>query len=112
MTLFTLNEQGCSDTTSILYTLLFKALCPQCFCPGRYSTADKDMEAVGQNLTTYHCQVYNSHGALIWESKQLDERITGGVLGWNLQGHPVQRDVCLEKSRPSSAMAPSGIIRM
>jgi hypothetical protein len=53
---------------------------------------------VGINLATYHCQVYNSHGALIWESKQLDEKGSPSE-AWDgtCKGHPVQQDIYVWK---------------
>ncbi|MBK7031468.1 MAG: gliding motility-associated C-terminal domain-containing protein [Bacteroidales bacterium] len=99
VTLVTLNEQGCSDTTSMLYTLLFKGLyVPNAFAPGGTLQQTRIWKPVGQNLATYHCQVYNSHGALIWESKQLDER-GSPVESWDgtYKGHPVQQDVYVWK---------------
>ncbi|MBK7031274.1 MAG: PKD domain-containing protein [Bacteroidales bacterium] len=99
VTLVTLNEQGCSDTTSILYTLLFKGLyVPNAFAPGGTLQQTRIWKPVGQNLATYHCQVYNSHGAMIWESKQLDER-GSPVESWDgtYKGHPVQQDVYVWK---------------
>jgi len=99
VTLVTLNEQGCSDTTSMEYTLLFKGLyVPNAFSPTGPVQQTRLWKPVGINLATYHCQVYNAHGALIWESKQLDEKGSPAE-AWDgtYKGHPVQQDIYVWK---------------
>jgi len=99
ITLVTLNEQGCSDTTSMDYHLMFKGLwVPNAFAPTGPVQQTRLWKPVGVNLATYHCQVYNSHGALIWESKQLDEQ-GAPAQGWDgtYKDHPVQQDVYVWK---------------
>jgi PKD repeat protein len=99
VTLITLNEQGCSDTVSMQYTMLFKGLyVPNAFAPGGPIQATRLWKPAGINLATYHCQIYNSFGAMIWESKQLDEK-GSPVETWDgtYKDHPCQQDVYIWK---------------
>ena len=99
VTLVTLNEQGCSDTLTMQYSLLFKGLyVPNAFAPGGTLQQTRYWKPVGVNLATYHCQVYNTHGALIWESKKLDEN-GAPMEAWDgtYKDHPVQQDVYVWK---------------
>jgi hypothetical protein len=81
--LITKSDQGCYDTTSIVYELLFKGLyVPNAFAPEGTQQATRIWKPVGVNLKTYSCEIYNSYGALIWSSTKLDA--TGAPLeGWD-----------------------------
>jgi PKD repeat protein len=99
VTLVTLNEQGCSDTVSMPYTMLYKGLwVPTAFAPGGTLPQLRMWKPVGQNLAIYRCEVYNSHGVMIWHSQKLDER--GSPMEYwdgTYKGHPVQEDVYVWK---------------
>jgi PKD repeat protein len=99
VTLVTLNDQGCSDTTTLQYTMLYKGLwVPNAFAPGGTVQATRLWKPAGVNLATYHCQVFNSWGAIIWETKLLDEK-GSPVQSWDgtYKGSPVQQDVYIWK---------------
>ncbi|MBK7211848.1 MAG: PKD domain-containing protein [Bacteroidales bacterium] len=99
ITLITLNEDGCSDTATMQYNMLFKGLwVPNAFAPGGTWQQTRLWKPVGVNLASYSCQVYNSHGMLIWESKLLDDKGAPSEY-WDgtFKGHPVQQDVYVWK---------------
>jgi PKD repeat protein len=99
VTLVTLNDQGCSDTTSMQYTMLYKGLwVPNAFAPGGTVQATREWKPAGINLATYKCQVFNSWGAVIWESSMLDDK-GSPTQAWDgtYKGHPVQEDVYIWK---------------
>jgi PKD repeat protein len=95
VTLVTLNKEGCSDTSSMQFNMLYKGLwVPNAFAPTGPVQATREWKPAGINLATYHCQVYNSWGAMVWESKLLDEK--GSPLeSWDgtYKDHPVQEGV-------------------
>ncbi|MCK4638679.1 MAG: gliding motility-associated C-terminal domain-containing protein, partial [Bacteroidales bacterium] len=72
--LISFNEFDCTDTLIYDYSLLFKGL----FVPNAFSPTDLDAEVrifkpKGINLLTYHIQIFNSWGNIIWESTKIDE---------------------------------------
>ncbi|MGV1006539.1 MAG: PKD domain-containing protein, partial [Candidatus Nanopelagicales bacterium] len=99
ITLVTLNEEGCSDTASMQYTMIYKGLwVPNAFAPGGTVQATREWRPAGINLATYHCEVYNRWGALVWETKLLDEK--GSPLEWwdgTFMDHPVQQGIYIWK---------------
>jgi PKD repeat protein len=73
ITLVAWNKYNCPDTSSKEYKLLFKGLyVPNAFSPGNPHEEVRLFRPVGVNLVSYHVAVYNSYGALIWESDRLD----------------------------------------
>ncbi|MBK7031639.1 MAG: hypothetical protein IPH45_21710 [Bacteroidales bacterium] len=71
----TLNEDGCSDTATMQYNMLFKGLwVPNAFAPGGNMAADKALEACGVNLASYSCQVYTPTVCSSGNPKLLDDK--------------------------------------
>ena len=83
ITLITINDYGCSDTTTYLYEMLFKGLyVPNAFAPTSGVPEVSLFKPVGINLREYHIQVFSTWGHLLWESKLLDDK-GRPVEGWN-----------------------------
>ena len=75
--LVSVSDEGCHDTASIVYKMLFKGLyVPNAFAPGGTMLATKFWLPVGVNLASYHAQIFNRLGMMLWESTQLDEKGT------------------------------------
>jgi PKD repeat protein len=73
--LVSVSENGCHDTASITYEMIFKGLwVPNAFAPGGTIQATRFWKPVGVNLASYNVEVYNSYGALLWKSSKLDEK--------------------------------------
>ena len=95
------NTFNCPDTTVKEYKLLVKGLyVPNAFAPGGPQAGVRLFKPVGINLASYHVEVYNSHGNLIWESKLLDEKGSPSE-GWDgsYKGNLLQQDVYVWKIR-------------
>jgi PKD repeat protein len=99
ISLVTLNELGCADTSNMLFTMLYKGLwVPNAFAPGGMQQATRLWKPAGVNLASYKCEVFNSFGALLWKSTLLDE--TGApVEAWDgaYKNSPCQQDVYIWK---------------
>ncbi len=99
--LVTVNKEGCHDTATISYDMLFKGLyVPNAFAPGGTVQATRYWKPVGINLASYRAEVYNSYGALLWSSTKLDEegRPTESWDG-TFNQKPSQQDVYVWKIR-------------
>ncbi len=73
--LVSVSENGCHDTATITYEMIFKGLwVPNAFAPGGTIQATRYWKPVGVNLASYNVEVYNSYGALLWKSSKLDEK--------------------------------------
>ena len=99
ITLVSLNEQGCADTTSENFVMLYKGLwVPNAFAPGGLQQATRNWKPAGVNLATYRCEIFNSFGALLWKSTLLDEN-GSPVESWDgtYKFNPVQQDVYIWK---------------
>ena len=97
--LVTVSALGCHDTALMTYDLMFKGLyVPNAFAPGGTVQATRVWRPSGVNLATYHAQVYNSHGMLLWSSALLDEKGTP-TESWDgtYKYMPCQQDVYLWK---------------
>jgi gliding motility-associated-like protein len=81
--LISLNTFGCSDTTYYEYQILFRGLfVPNAFAPTSGNIGVRLFKPVGINLKTYHIQVFDTWGHLVWESNKLDS--SGAPLeGWD-----------------------------
>ena len=77
------NTFGCTDTTYYEYKILFRGLfVPNAFAPTSGNMAVRLFKPVGINLKTYHMQVFDTWGHLMWESNKLDNN--GAPLeGWD-----------------------------
>jgi large repetitive protein len=97
--LVAVNDQGCADTASMLYRMMFKGLwIPNAMAPSGPVEETRLWKPVGVNLASYKAEVYNSFGALLWSSTALD---TNGVPteGWDgtYKEAPCQQDVYVWK---------------
>jgi gliding motility-associated-like protein len=73
--LISLNQFGCSDTTSYTYELLFKGLyVPNAFSPSGTNLGVRLFQPVGINLKQYHVMVFDMWGHMLWESNKLDDK--------------------------------------
>ena len=73
--LVSVSPEGCHDTATITYEMMFKGLyVPNAFAPGGTVQATRIWKPVGVNLASYTVEVYNSHGMLLWKSSLLDEQ--------------------------------------
>jgi len=81
--LISTNSFGCTDTTFYSYKVLFRGLyVPNAFAPESGNIAVRLFKPVGINLKTYHVQVFDTWGHLLWESNKLDN--DGAPLeGWD-----------------------------
>ncbi|TRZ75590.1 MAG: PKD domain-containing protein, partial [Bacteroidetes bacterium] len=71
--LISTNTFGCTDTTYYDYKILFRGLfVPNAFAPTSGNMAVRLFKPVGINLKTYHIQVFDTWGHLMWESSKLD----------------------------------------
>jgi hypothetical protein len=97
--LVSVSKEGCHDTASIEYKMLFKGLyVPNAFAPGGTIQETRAWLPVGVNLASYHAQVYNRQGMMLWESSQLDDKGTPSE-SWdgNYKGKPCQQGVYVWK---------------
>jgi PKD repeat protein len=93
--LISVNEFGCQDTALIDYEMMFKGLyVPNAFAPGGTIQQVQLWKPVGVNLASYRAEVYNSHGVLLWNSSEIDEK-GRPTQGWDgsFNGKPCQQDV-------------------
>jgi large repetitive protein len=73
ITLISLNQFNCTDTTYYKYKVLFKGLyIPNAFSPTNTNLAVRLFKPVGKNMKQYNIQVYDSWGHMVWESNKLD----------------------------------------
>jgi len=93
------NEQKCSDTISMSYNLMYKGL----YVPNAFSPEDLNPEVAvfrpkGINLKSYHIEIYNRWGKLLWESDKLDTN-NSPAESWDgtFNGKPQPRDVYVWK---------------
>ena len=97
--LVAVGADGCQDTSSITYELMFKGLyVPNAFAPGGTIQPTRIWKPVGVNLATYSAEIYNSHGMMLWSSTLLDD--TGAPAeSWDgtFNGKPCQQDVYVWK---------------
>ncbi|MCX6281325.1 MAG: PKD domain-containing protein [Bacteroidetes bacterium] len=71
--LISTNQFGCADTTYYQYKILFRGLfVPNAFAPSSGNMAVRLFKPVGMNLKTYHIQVFDTWGHMLWESNKLD----------------------------------------
>lgn len=97
--LLTWNDQNCTDTISMTYNLMFKGL----FVPNAFSPDDINPEVAvfrprGMNLKTYHIEIYDRWGNLIWKSDKIDN--TGSPSeSWDgtFNGQPLKQDAYIWK---------------
>jgi hypothetical protein len=97
--LVSVSEQGCHDTAMITYDMIFKGLyVPNAFAPGSPIQATRIWKPVGVNLASYKAEVYNSYGALLWESDLLDDK-GAPAESWDgtFNDKPCQQDVYVWK---------------
>jgi len=96
ITLIAYGENGCPDTTSVEYEMMFKTLyVPNAFIPGNLGWTYEDGRFIvkGVNLSRYRIQVFDAWGDLIWESDALiDGRPAASWNGRN-EGNP-NLDLC------------------
>jgi hypothetical protein len=72
--LISINEEGCHDTATVMYKMLFKGLfVPNTMAPTGSVQATRYWKPAGVNLASYRAEVYNRSGILLWSSTQLDE---------------------------------------
>jgi PKD repeat protein len=97
--LVSVSDQGCHDTTTITYEMMFKGLyVPNAFAPGGTIQATRIWKPVGVNLASYTVEIYNSHGMLLWKSSLLDEH-GAPAESWDgtYNDKPCQQDVYVWK---------------
>jgi gliding motility-associated-like protein len=76
------NQYGCTDTTYYLYEILFRGLyVPNAFAPTSGNMGVRLFKPVGMNLKTYHVEVFDQWGHLMWESTKLDNGVP--MEGWD-----------------------------
>jgi len=74
ITLIAYNDEGCPDSVSIEYELMFKTLyVPNAFAPGNLGWNYEEGRFIvkGVNLYRYHLYIYDAWGDLIWETDAL-----------------------------------------
>ena len=88
ITLIAYNSDGCSDTATYEYELMFKTLyVPNAFAPGNLGWEYEDGRFIvkGVNLYRYRIEVYDAWGNQVWES---DALIDGKpAASWNGRNH-------------------------
>ena len=73
--LISYSEFKCTDTLEMMYKLTFKGLyVPNAFSPTNPGSETLLFKPVGMNIKTYHVEVYDSWGNLMWSSSKLDEK--------------------------------------
>jgi hypothetical protein len=98
--LVTWNEFFCPDTATVADSLLFKGLfVPNAFSPGNPHAEVRQFKPAGMNLKSYHLQVYDVRGNLLWETTELDEDTGSPTEGWdgNYDGQPLPQGVYVWK---------------
>jgi gliding motility-associated-like protein len=74
ISLISLNQFDCTDTTYYKYELLFKGLyIPNAFSPSGNTLGIRLFQPTGVNLKQYEVSVFDIWGHLLWESSELDE---------------------------------------
>lgn len=99
-TLYTYNQFGCIDSISKSFFVFKRSLwVPNAFAPdfGGGNELVKIWKPIGIGLRTYHAQIFNTWGELLWESTELIE--TQPAEGWNGTYHDnmCQQDVYVWK---------------
>lgn len=97
--LLTWNDQNCTDTISMSYNLMFKGL----YVPNAFSPDDIDPEVAvfrpkGMNLKSYHIEIYDRWGNLLWKSDKIDDK-GSPTESWDgtFKGQPLQQDAYVWK---------------
>ena len=96
ITLIAYNEDGCSDTTTFEYEMMFKTLyVPNAFAPGNLGWEYEDGRFIikGVNLYRYRIEVYDAWGNLIWESDALIDGKPAASWNGRNKGNP-NLDLC------------------
>ena len=99
ITLIAFNENGCSDTTTYEYEMMFKSIyVPNAFVPGNLGWNYEDGRFIvkGVNLYRYRIEVYDAWGDLIWESDAL------------IDGRPAASWNGRNKGNPNLELCPAG----
>ncbi len=74
ISLVSINDFNCSDTTFYKHEVLFKGLyVPNAFSPTNTNPSIRIFKPIGTNLKQYDIQVYDSWGHLVWESNKIDK---------------------------------------
>jgi PKD repeat protein len=99
ISLVTLNQYGCFDTTEVIYPVTFKGLfVPNAFAPEHPDPGVNLFLPKGIGLLDYTIQVYDTWGNLIWQSTELDEsKPSEGWDGRNENGELYPQDVYVWK---------------
>jgi gliding motility-associated-like protein len=72
--LLTWNDQNCSDTISMSYDLMYKGLyVPNAFSPDDINPEVAVFRPKGMNLKSYHIEIYDRWGNMLWKSDKLDD---------------------------------------
>jgi len=93
--LVTWNDLNCTDTTQMNYEFMVKGLyIPNAFSPTNPHEEVQLFKPVGINIETYHIEVYDRWGNLLWHSEALDD-LGRPAEGWNgkYNGELVQEGV-------------------
>lgn len=99
VTLITKNDYGCQDSLSKTHEVFFKGLfIPNAFAPSHINSEIGTFKAVGIGLLTYHLEVYDTYGNLIWQTDKIAD--TKPLEGWDgsYQGTPLHQDVYIWKA--------------
>ena len=73
--LTTWSENGCTDTTSMSYDLMYKGLyVPNAFNPGNIDPEVAIFKPKGTNLMEYNIGIYDQWGNMLWSSDKLDSK--------------------------------------
>ncbi len=94
------NSFGCSDTAFQTFLVIKKALyVPNALQPDFQGNTElvKVWKPIGDGLLSYHAQVFDKWGALIWESEALSEWQPVDSWDGTYMGKPCQQDVYVWK---------------
>jgi len=94
------NEFNCPDTMRVVDSMLFKGLfVPNAFSPNNPHGEVQRFKPAGINLETYHMQVYDVKGNLLWETRELDDE-GSPAQGWDgtYDGAPLPQGVYVWKA--------------
>jgi PKD repeat protein len=94
------NSAGCSDTVNqkVLVEYFQGLFVPNAFIPGSSFGEAAIFKPKGKSLRTYHIQIFNTWGTLLWESTALDANGSPAEF-WDgtYQGIPCQQDAYVWK---------------
>ncbi|MCF8365760.1 MAG: PKD domain-containing protein [Bacteroidales bacterium] len=99
ITLITTNDYGCQDSMSVSHEVFFKGLfIPNAFTPNNLTSEISTFKAVGIGLYSFHLEIYDTYGNLIWQTDKISE--TKPLEGWDgtFKGKPLQQDVYIWKA--------------